>query len=337
MRFVAPFSHLTKSDSPHRWRYHSGMTTPLGISFSAAPRKDTPLHRTSTISPVAGGPEHEARDRFATLIRYAIDRDVRVIDTDWITHGGHAQEAIGLALEGVPRDQYRIISKGGPRLTFHGDLTIENSRANLLNQLQDSLFRLKLNRVDWFQVHWPDASDPTQTARGLADAVHAGGASSVGACFGARAWLQSLHGVEALNAVTLALHPLASDDALNALNWATENNVTVFAGDPFLDGAFTGRFTGQEEFPSDEGLFDAETFPRVVRFVAAFAGWASARDMTPVQAACVWAWSLGATTVLVPVNEPSELDPLLTVTDRRFDADEMAAINDLRATHGFAD
>ena len=56
------------------------------------------------------------QDQFTKLVRYAHDRGIRFFETAESYGGMH--EMLGIALKGVPRDSYRLMSK----ITTHGDV-----------------------------------------------------------------------------------------------------------------------------------------------------------------------------------------------------------------------
>src|SRR5688572_15847222 len=121
------------------------MVSEIGLSLSSPPTASQPVRQLAILAPASEDPVVSGEDAAATAIARALELGVNLIDTDWITANGHAQEMLGrLKLE---RDSVIITSKAGPRLKFHGGLSIDNSRANLINQAHDSLFRLKTDHI----------------------------------------------------------------------------------------------------------------------------------------------------------------------------------------------
>ena len=56
------------------------------------------------------------QDEFTKLVRYAYDRGIRFFET--AESYGEMHKMLGIALKGVPRDSYRLMSK----ITTHGDI-----------------------------------------------------------------------------------------------------------------------------------------------------------------------------------------------------------------------
>jgi aryl-alcohol dehydrogenase-like predicted oxidoreductase len=93
------------------------------------------------------------QEQFTRLVRYAYDRGIRFFETAESYQGMH--EMLGIALKGIPRDTYRLMSKVTTRP--YGD------PQQKINEL------LKLANTDYFDIlllHWQHtASWPTDSLR----------------------------------------------------------------------------------------------------------------------------------------------------------------------------
>ena len=283
------------------------------------------------IAPESEDPTASGEDATVATIRAALKLGVNLIDTDWITANGHAQEVLGRALAGVDRDAVIITSKSGPRLAFHGELVIDNSRANLMNQCHDSLFRLKTERIDLYQVHWPDDTSPVQTARGLSDIVAGELARWLGVCNYTLPQIEALAGHTKLQTVQAPLNVLNREPLRELLPWCKKQGAGLLASDPLLSGLLAGRFTGAEEF-TEEDRDDFFRQPMLSRAVAFANELAEIGD--PVQLSVGWVLAQeGVACVLVPLLDESELEKLVHLEPP--DATTVNAIDDLAARHDF--
>ncbi|HEX6508206.1 MAG TPA: aldo/keto reductase family protein [Chloroflexota bacterium] len=107
-------------------------------------------------------------------IRTAYDLGVNFFDTANVYRGGEAEEVVGQALRGIPRDSYVLATKvffpmrEGPN---GGGL----SRKHIMEQCHASLRRLGVDYVDLYQCHRYDANTPLdETLRALDDLVTQG-------------------------------------------------------------------------------------------------------------------------------------------------------------------
>jgi predicted aldo/keto reductase-like oxidoreductase len=119
----------------------------MGRSSSGEiPRR--PLGRTGVeVSALALGGYHiglvKTEREAVRIVREAIDAGVTFMDNAWEYHDGRSEELMGKALEGR-RDEVFLMTK----LCSHG-----RDRKTALRQLEQSLRRLKTDRLDLWQIH----------------------------------------------------------------------------------------------------------------------------------------------------------------------------------------
>ena len=101
-------------------------------------------------------------------IRAAVERGINLIDTAPAYGFGRSEEIVGKAIaEGHLRSQVLIATKTG--LAWEGGRVFRNaSRARILQEVEDSLRRLRTDHIDVYQVHWPD---PLVTIEETAEAM----------------------------------------------------------------------------------------------------------------------------------------------------------------------
>jgi aryl-alcohol dehydrogenase-like predicted oxidoreductase len=80
------------------------------------------------------------------VVRFAVDHGCNFFDTAEAYNDGASEASLGLALQGIPRDQVIIGTKISPSNT-HPD--------KLKRHCDDSLRRLRTDYVDLYMVHWP--------------------------------------------------------------------------------------------------------------------------------------------------------------------------------------
>jgi aryl-alcohol dehydrogenase-like predicted oxidoreductase len=93
------------------------------------------------------------QEQFTRLVRYAYDHGIRFFET--AESYGHMHEMLGIALKGVPRDSYRLMSKVTTREGVNPQEKIDELR--------------KLANTDYFDImllHWQHVNTwPTDSAR----------------------------------------------------------------------------------------------------------------------------------------------------------------------------
>ena len=101
-------------------------------------------------------------------IRAAVEHGINLIDTAPVYGFGRSEEIVGKAIaEGHLRSRVLIATKTG--IEWSGGSVFRNaSRARILQEVEDSLRRLRTDHIDVYQVHWPD---PLVTIEETAEAM----------------------------------------------------------------------------------------------------------------------------------------------------------------------
>ena len=101
------------------------------------------------------------------------DQGINLIDTAPVYGFGVSEEIVGTALEGV-RTEAVIATKAG--LEWRDGKVYRNAtRARIMQEIDDSLRRLRTDYIDIYQVHWPDPLVPIEeTAEAMRTLLRAG-------------------------------------------------------------------------------------------------------------------------------------------------------------------
>ena len=115
-----------------------------------------------------------------TIIK-ALEHGITLLDTAPVYGLGRAEELVGRALQQYGKRQEVIIAtKVG--LEWRGEQIFRNSsKTRIMQEIADSLRRLKTDYVDIYQVHWPDPLVPIEeTAATLNQLYHEGRIRAIG-------------------------------------------------------------------------------------------------------------------------------------------------------------
>jgi aryl-alcohol dehydrogenase-like predicted oxidoreductase len=146
-----------------------------------------PLGRTGTnVSPLClgammfgawGNPDHDDSVR---IIHRALDEGINFIDTADVYSRGESEEIVGKALAGGRREHVVLATK------VHGSMGDDpnqfgNGRRWIVQEVENSLRRLKTDYIDLYQIHRPEQdTDIDETLGALTDLVRAGKVRSIG-------------------------------------------------------------------------------------------------------------------------------------------------------------
>ena len=94
--------------------------------------------------------------RAAAVVEHALDNGIRFLDTAPLYGAGRSEVHIGRALARRPRRDFVIATKVGRLVNRHGvDVRFDFSHRGVMQSVEESLARLRLDRVDLLHVHDP--------------------------------------------------------------------------------------------------------------------------------------------------------------------------------------
>jgi aryl-alcohol dehydrogenase-like predicted oxidoreductase len=278
-------------------------------------------------------------------IRHALDSGVNWIDTAPAYGMGHSEEVIGRALAGLAEeDRPYVFTKCGlivPDDPF-ADPEPVGDPTTLRRECEESLRRLRVERLDLFQVHWP-AKDgtPIEEYWGVLLDLKAEGKIRAAGLSNHR--VDQLRAAEALGPVDSVQPPFSAIDrgaAADILPWAQQSGAAVIVYSPMQSGLLTGAFS-RERFdalhPEDWRRKDEQFTTHLdanLRIADALRDIADRHQTTVAAVAVAWtlAWP-GVTGAIVGARRPTQVDGWLPAAQLRLDEadlDEVASV--LRTT-----
>jgi aryl-alcohol dehydrogenase-like predicted oxidoreductase len=210
--------------------------------------------------------------------------------------------------------------------------------ASIRREVEDSLRRLGVERIDLYQMHWP-ADDGTRLEEYWQTLVDLRRAGKVGAIGLSNHDAGQLAEAEALGHVDTLQPPFSAirrDAAIAELPWCHAHETGVIVYSPMQSGLLTGSFSIERarslpdsDWRSRAADFSGQHLERNLRLADAMRPIAD-RNQTTVAAVAV-AWTLawpGVTGAIVGARSPSQVDDWIdaaTLTLTAQDLDEIAA------------
>ncbi|MDQ6875460.1 MAG: aldo/keto reductase [Actinomycetota bacterium] len=278
-------------------------------------------------------------------IRYAIEAGVNWIDTAPVYGRGVSEEVVGRALQSVPPEQRPyVFTKCG--LVFEADSDEPRNvaaPASIRRELDASLRRLRVDRIDVYQVHWPPA-DGTLLEEYWATMQELKREGKVGAVGLSNHDLDAVRQAEQVGHVDSLQPPLSlihREAASDLLPWCAEHGTGVLVYSPMQSGLLSGRMTAERvsQLPPDDWRATHEDFSgdnlRANLALADALRPVADRHGVAVPAVAV-AWTLawpGVTAAIVGARSPEQVDgwlPAGALALSAADLDELAGA--VRAT-----
>lgn len=203
------------------------------------------------------------------IVHTALDHGINFIDTANIYAGSESERIIGLALESR-RHEAVLATKAG-LVKNDGPNGSGSSRHHLMQELEDSLRRLKTDYVDLYQIHTFDPNTPLEeTLRTLDDMVSSGKVRYIGAS-NYTAWqLMKAIGISEARSFAKYIsiqcsYSLADRTPENELlSLCLDQGVGIIPYFPLAGGILTGKYNSNGSAPSGSR---ADTDPNFKRFL----------------------------------------------------------------------
>jgi aryl-alcohol dehydrogenase-like predicted oxidoreductase len=192
-------------------------------------------------------PQDDAQSLAA--MRHALARGINWIDTAAVYGLGHSEELVGRFLRELgAADRPLVFTKGGQvwdPANRGGEPRRDLRPASIRQQVEASLRRLGVERIDLYQFHWPDQMGTAveeswaQMVRLIAAGkVRAGGVSNFDV-----ARLQRCEAVRHVDALQPPFSLIRRGVAAAEIAWAAEHGTGVIVYSPMQSGLLTDRFS----------------------------------------------------------------------------------------------
>jgi aryl-alcohol dehydrogenase-like predicted oxidoreductase len=275
-------------------------------------------------------------EAIATVAR-ARELGINFFDTAQAYGFGASEELLARALEGVPREQVVLATKGGLRREG-AELLRDSSPQWLREGLEASLRHLGTDYVDLYQVHWPDPETPfAETAAALEQFVREGKARYVGASNFDVLQIAELAVTRRLDTLQPPYHMLRREIEDTVLPYCGEHDIGVLIYGPLAHGLLSGRFTRETRVAEDDwragsDLFAGASFERNLEIVERLKELARELDISVAQLAIAWTLAHPAVHVaIVGARRAAHIEGAAPAADVHLDADAMARVEEILA------
>jgi aryl-alcohol dehydrogenase-like predicted oxidoreductase len=271
-------------------------------------------------------------------IHRAIDKGIGLVDTAPVYGFGRSEEIVGKALANGRRDQVALATKVALNWNDDHDKIWRDSTASRIEQeVEDSLKRLQTDRIDIYQVHWPDPKTPMEeTARALEKLYQAGKIRAIGVSNFTPSQMDELQKSVPLHSLQPPYNLFERDIEREILPYCRENGIATITYGGLCRGLLTGKMREDTQFNGDDlrkndPKFQGDRYRQYLNAVAELDAFASERYQKNVLALAL-RWLVdqpGVTTALWGARRPEQLDPVDDIEGWSLDKEAMAAIDDI--------
>jgi len=280
-------------------------------------------------------------------IKAAFDAGVNFIDTANVYSEGDSERIVGEALANLklPRQDLVVATKVrvrmGPRPNRVG-LT----RAHIMDEVEVSLQRLKLDHIDLYQIHGVDQVTPLdQTLRALEDLVRSGKVRYIGLSNHA-AWqimkglgISEREGWNRFESIQAYYSIAGRDLEREIVPVALDQGLSILVWSPLAGGLLSGKFsesaTGPEGARRTTFDFPPVDRARAFRAVEAMRPIAAAHGVSVARVALAWVLQKPAiTSVIIGAKTLEQLADNLASADLKLSDVEMTALDEVSKLPG---
>ena len=206
----------------------------------------------------AWGPQDD-NDSIAAIHK-ALDLGINWIDTAAVYGLGHSEEVVARALKTASQKPY-VFTKCG--LVWNEKREVVNDLKQVRRECEDSLWRLGVEAIDLYQMHWPKPDEEIEEAWGvMADLRREGKVRWIGVSNFSVSQMERVMKIAPITSNQPPYSMLNRAIEAEVLPFCQENGVGVINYAPMHSGLLTGVMTKERvaNFPKDDFRRNAKNY-----------------------------------------------------------------------------
>jgi aryl-alcohol dehydrogenase-like predicted oxidoreductase len=286
-----------------------------------------------------GWGQQDDRDSIAA-IRHAVDLGINWIDTAAVYGLGHSEEVVHKALKEIPAERRPYVFTKCGLVWDDADRAAAPRQVgkpeSLRREVEASLRRLGVERIDLYQMHWPakDGTPLEEYWQALLDLKKEGKVRAVGLSNHNAAQLEAAERLGHVDTLQPPFSAIRRDTASAELPWCAAHETGVIVYSPMQSGLLTGAFTLERSkaLPADDWRsrnreFTGENLRHNLELAGAMKAIADERGTTTAAVAVAWtlAWP-GVTGAIVGARSPEQVEGWLPAATLELSSGEMQRI-----------
>jgi aryl-alcohol dehydrogenase-like predicted oxidoreductase len=273
-------------------------------------------------------------------IRHACDSGINWIDTAAVYGLGHSEEIVAKALRDMPSGErpYVFTKCGvvGDEQRRSEELRFVGRADGIRRELEGSLRRLGVERIDLYQMHWPpkDGTRIEEYWGTLLELKREGKVRAVGLSNHDAEQLEAAERLGHVDSLQPPFSAICRDIAATGLPWCHSHGTGVIAYSPMQSGLLSGGFSAERarnlpknDWRTRSPYFTGEGLERNLALADALKPIADRRGVSVGAVAVAWtlAWP-GVTGAIVGARSPAQVDGWIAAGRLDLTAAEMLEI-----------
>lgn len=271
----------------------------------------------------------------------AFELGINFVDTAPVYGFGKSESLVGRAIrEWGRRDELVVATKCGLEWDEKERISRNSSPQRITKEVDDSLSRLGVDKIDLYQIHWPDSNTPFESSMETLSKLQEAGkirylglsnfnASQIETCLE--------HGP------VVSLQPpfnlFERGAGLELLPFCREHGIATLVYGGLCRGMLTGKFKGDEQFPRGDlrradPKFKPDRFRQYVKAVDDLKKIAASYGKSVAQFALRWALQQpGVTAVIAGARTAAQVEDNAGVAGWRIEPGDLAKVETIVTRH----
>lgn len=279
-------------------------------------------------------------DEALKAILRAFESGINFVDTAPVYGFGKAEQIVGKALkEWGARDQIIIATKCCLEWDEKQNIRRNASPTRILEEIDQSLLRLGVDRIDLYQIHWPDNQTPFETSmETLLRLQAAGKIRYIGVSNFNREELMACLRAGQIHSLQSPYNLFEREIEDELLPFCQASSIATMAYGGLCRGLLTGKFSGKETLPRGDlrradPKFKPDRFMQYVKAVDDLKKLAAKYHKSPAQFALRWALQQpGITTVLAGARTAVQVEDNVGVSGWQIEPEDLEKVEQILRT-----
>jgi aryl-alcohol dehydrogenase-like predicted oxidoreductase len=285
----------------------------------------------------AWGPQDDGESIAA--IRAALDKGVNWIDTAAVYGLGHSEEVVGKAVKGMAKPPY-IFTKCERIWNERREIAKSLKADSIRREVEASLRRLQIERIDLYQIHWPEPDEQIEEGWStLAQLKVEGKVRYIGVSNFNVPQLQRAQAIAPITSLQPPYSMISPEIEESILPYCGANNIGVIAYSPMKSGLLSGKMTRERVAALPEDDFRRRTpnyqeplLSRNLELADLLRTIGQRHGRTTGEVAIAWVLRRPeVTAAIVGMRSAEQVDGVIGAAEFRLSAAEIAEIESFRA------
>ena len=282
------------------------------------------------------GPQDDSDS--VAAIRRALDGGINWIDTAAVYGLGHSEEVVAKAVKGLANPPY-IFTKCARIWNEKREIGKSLKADSIRREVEASLRRLQIERIDLYQIHWPEPDEQVEEGWAtMAKLAAEGKVRYIGVSNFSVAQMQRAAAIAPITSLQPPYSMISPEIEESILPYCAANNIGVLAYSPMKSGLLSGAMTRErvaalpeDDFRRRTPNFQEPLLSRNLELAELLRTIGRRHGRTPGEVAIAWVLRRPEiTAAIVGMRSAEQVDGVIGAAEFRLSAAEVAEIESFR-------